>query len=153
MTSTAASQKARYRAVSCKALFGGACDANRLLREQCLYLLYDFTRRRIPEAIRINYVSTINVDTEFTKSTPYGFYLRVIFFPQLCRHTGSDHLLDRSNRTVMDCYFLHGFILLFGSEPATPYKYFGLIQEIETALEGQQRRLSTRQTPATKHWA
>ena len=125
-------------------LFGGACDVNRLLREQRLYLLYDFTRSRIPEAIRINDLSTINMDTELTKSAPYRFYLRVIFFPQLCRHTESHHLLDGSNRTVMDCDFLHSFILLFGSEPATPYNYFGLTEEIETVLEGQQRRLSTR---------
>jgi hypothetical protein len=101
---------------------------NRLLREQRLYPFYDFTWSRIPEAIRINDLSTINMDTELTKSAPYRFYLSVMFFPQLRRHTGGHHLLDRSNRAVMDCDFPHCFILLFGSEPATPCKYFGLIE-------------------------
>jgi len=109
-------------------LFGGADDVNRLRGEQRLYFFHDLTWSRIPKAIRVNDFSIININTELTKAAPYDFYLSVIFFSQSGRHTGGHGLLDGSNRAVMDCYSLHSFILPFGSEPTTPYKYFGLIE-------------------------
>ena len=113
--------------VRCKRLFG-VDNVNRLRGEQRLYLFHDLTWRRIPKAIRVNNFPVINIDTELAKTAPYRFYLYVIFFSQLCCHTGSHHLFDGSNRAVMDCDSLHSFILPFGSEPTTPYKYFGLIE-------------------------
>ncbi len=113
--------RATLFAVGCMPLFGGACDVNRLLREHRPHLFYDLTRSRIPKAIRVNDLSIINIDAELAKSASYYFYLRVRFFPQLGCHTGSHHLLDGSNRAVMYGDFLHGFTLLFGNEPTTPY--------------------------------
>ena len=94
--------------LTCNDLFGGACDANRLLREQRPYLFYDFTRSRIPEAIRVNDFPIIDINTELAKPAPYDLYLRVILFPQLGRHTGSHHLLDGSYGTVTNRDFFHG---------------------------------------------
>jgi hypothetical protein len=88
-------------------LLGGACGVTKLLREQRLYLFYDLARSRIPEAIRVNDLSIIDIDTELAKSASYYFYLCVRFFPQLGCHTGSHGLLDGSNPAVMDFYFSH----------------------------------------------
>ena len=63
-------------------------QALRLLREQCLYLFYDFTWGGIPKPIRVNDFSIIDIHTELTKAAPYNFYLHFIFISQLRRHTG-----------------------------------------------------------------
>ena len=93
--------------VVCMPLLGGACGVNRLLREQRPHLFDDLTRNRIPEAIRVDDLSVIDIDAELAKPASYYFDLRVCFFPQLGRHTGSHGLLDGSNRAVMDFYLSH----------------------------------------------
>ena len=83
-----------------------------LLRDVCEQRLNpfdDLTRSRVPEAIRVDDLSVINVDAKLPKSTSYYFNVRFCFFPQLGRHTGSHGLLDGSNRAVMDFYFSHDF--------------------------------------------
>ena len=99
-------------------LLGGACGVNELLREQRLHPFDDLTRSWIPEAIRVNDLSIIDIDAELTKSASYYFYLRVCFFPQLGCHTGSHGLLDGSNRAVMDFYFSHDVLLSNLRRPA-----------------------------------
>lgn len=83
-------------------------DLNKLLREQRLYLSYDFAWSWIPKAIRVNDFSIIDINTKLTKAAPHNFYLCAIFFSQLGRHTGGHGLLDGSNRAVMYSDFLHG---------------------------------------------
>lgn len=98
-----------------------AREANRLLCEQCLNLFYNLTRGGIPEAIRVNNLSIIDINAELTQSASSCIYLHVRFFIQLGCHTGSHHLLDGSNRAVLYGDFPHGFILLCGNELTTPY--------------------------------
>src|SRR5687767_8098324 len=88
----------------------------RLLCEQRLDLFHDLTRSWIPKTIRVNDFSIININTELTKAAPYNFYLSVIFFSQLGRHTGGHGLLDGSNRAVMYCDFLHRLRSFFGND-------------------------------------
>jgi len=99
-------------------------DVNKLLREQRLYLSHDFTWDWIPKAIRVNDSSIIDINTELTKAAPHNFYLSVIFFSQLGRHTGGHGLLDGSNRTVTYSDFLHG--LRSSSETSQPCGTTGL---------------------------
>jgi len=87
---------------------GRRLEVNKLLREQRLYLSYDFTWGWIPKAIRVNDFSIIDINTELTKAAPHNFYLSVIVFSQLGRHTGGHGLLDGSNGAVMYSDFLHG---------------------------------------------
>jgi hypothetical protein len=94
-------------ALACIAL-GCACDI-RLYCEQRLYLFYDLICGRIPKAICVNDLPTINIDAELTKPTFDSFYFNVLFFIQSGCHTGSHHLLDGSNCAVMYNDFLHGF--------------------------------------------
>jgi hypothetical protein len=84
-----------------------ACEVNKLLREQRLYLSHDFTWGWIPKAIRVNDFSIIDINAELTKTAPHNFYLSVIFFSQMGRHTGGQGLLDGSNRAVVYSDFLH----------------------------------------------
>ena len=96
--------------------------------EECLNLSYDLIWTRIPETIRIDDLLTIDVDAELTKPTLYRLDRYVICLLQPGRHTGGLHLLDRSNRTVVDHHFDHAFNLLFGAVRATPYKCCAQIQ-------------------------
>src|SRR5688572_16385350 len=79
----------------------------RRFREQRLHPFDDLTRSRIPEAIRVDDLSVINVDAKLAKSTSYYFNVGFCFLPQLGCHTGSHGLLDWSNRAVMYFYFSH----------------------------------------------
>src|SRR5687767_287101 len=93
-------------------LGSGACDINRLLREQRLHLLNDFARGGIPKAIRVDHLSVIKIDAELAESASYRLHLCVRFPSQSCRHTGSHGLLDGSNRAVVNIDFPHDFTLL-----------------------------------------
>jgi len=83
-------------------LSGSMFNIRILVNEQRLELFYNLVCGRIPKAIRVNNLPLININTELTKSAFDGFYLYVVFFTQLGCHTGSRHLLDRSNKTIMN---------------------------------------------------
>ena len=100
-------------------LWGSTVRRKQLLCKQRFHLFYDLTRSRIPQAICVNDLSIIKVDAELAKSASYYFHLYVRFFFQFGCHTGSQGLLDWSNRAVMDDDFLHSFTLLFRNEPTT----------------------------------
>lgn len=74
----------------------------RLDREHCLYIFYNLICGRIPKAVRVNNLLLINIDTELAKSAFDCYYFYIVFLTQLGCHTGSHHLLDRSDSTVMD---------------------------------------------------
>ena len=79
-----------------------------LLGEQRLYFFHDLTWSGIPKAVRVNNFPVIHIDTELPESTPYRLHLYVVFLSQSGCHTGSHHLLDGSQRAVMNDYSFHG---------------------------------------------